>query len=259
MEHAGRLMRADGFGGAATFGHAGMLALSLAALLCTASAAGAQDDDLRGDAGEAGRSRRITSSRRIRRTMPRRQMRPPWRQSPRPPMWTSGPGASPSAGFSSPWSPPPRRCARYATQVRRPDGRFGPGQAVVHVPAVIALRNVGEEDLAVACFPTTASSPSPPREKMARPPRRTSSGGRRLPPPTSAPPSSRWSSLARSCFIGPMGESRYGAGFTLPLGPGKWKFHAAFASWRDAEGKRNLWTGSIESRPVEVTVENSKS
>ena len=46
MEHAGRLMRADGFGGAATFGHAGMLALSLAALLCTASAAGAQDDDV---------------------------------------------------------------------------------------------------------------------------------------------------------------------------------------------------------------------
>ena len=46
MEHAGRLMRADGFGRAASFGHAGMLALSLAALLCTASAAGAQDDDV---------------------------------------------------------------------------------------------------------------------------------------------------------------------------------------------------------------------
>jgi branched-chain amino acid transport system substrate-binding protein len=46
MAHAGRLMRADGFGRAATFGHAGMLALSLAALLCTASAAGAQDDDV---------------------------------------------------------------------------------------------------------------------------------------------------------------------------------------------------------------------
>ena len=38
-------MRADGFGGAATFGHAGMLALA-AALSCTASAAGAQDDDV---------------------------------------------------------------------------------------------------------------------------------------------------------------------------------------------------------------------
>ena len=46
MEHAGRSMRADGFGRAASFGHAGMLALSLAALLCTASAAGAQDDDV---------------------------------------------------------------------------------------------------------------------------------------------------------------------------------------------------------------------
>src|ERR1700722_13211346 len=46
MEHAGRFMRADGFGPAATFGHAGILALSLAALLCTASAAGAQDDDV---------------------------------------------------------------------------------------------------------------------------------------------------------------------------------------------------------------------
>ena len=46
MEHAGRLMRTDGPGRAARFGPAGMLALSLAALLCTASASRAQDDDV---------------------------------------------------------------------------------------------------------------------------------------------------------------------------------------------------------------------
>src|ERR1700739_1443466 len=46
MEYAGRSMRADGRRRTATIGHAGMLAFSLAALLCTASASRAQDDDV---------------------------------------------------------------------------------------------------------------------------------------------------------------------------------------------------------------------
>jgi branched-chain amino acid transport system substrate-binding protein len=46
MEHAGRLMRADGSRRAATFAHAGVLALSLAAFLCTVSASRAEEDDV---------------------------------------------------------------------------------------------------------------------------------------------------------------------------------------------------------------------
>jgi hypothetical protein len=60
----------------------------------------------------------------------------------------------------------------------------------------------------------------------------------------------------RILFVQPMGEDKHGGMNRLELAPGKWRFTARYSVEAGAGGERaeDLWTGSVESKPVTVEV-----
>ena len=90
---------------------------------------------------------------------------------------------------------------------------------MVHVPAVIALRNVGKEDLAVSLFPHDRFLAVTASGENGQAASSDLLGGQKIAPADFGPAFVKVVKPGEILFIGPMGESRYAAGFTLPLGP----------------------------------------
>jgi len=139
----------------------------------------------------------------------------------------------------------------------QPARKGAPPQPKAYIQATVALRNASDQPITVNLYPEdrflsmTAFGPdgqtmSPDWYKQLAVMDMPAFGPRFL---QTIPPKG-------ILFVEPMGPGEYGLGVTLPLTAGGWKLQAAYRSTRQAKDDPDqpLWTGTIQSDPVEIQV-----
>ena len=145
------------------------------------------------------------------------------------------------------------------TRVRR-GNRWVRVPAGVYLASVAALRNTSDKDIAVSLYPGDRFFSVQAQSASAK----TVTAGlytwlaSRPAKPFGASDVTRIKAGAMA-FVSSYGQGQYGFAFRLPIQqPGKWRVQAAYTSKRakGADGAA-LWTGRIESAPVELDVQKA--